>query len=56
MKGHWSNYELKLYVDEQKDDIKHLIEQCDIDNEDEVQEITGEITPTKEKKACVCDT
>ena len=48
------NNELKLNVDEQQDDIKHLKEQCDIDNEDKVQEITAAITPKKEK-ACVCD-
>ena len=29
------NDELKVNVDEQQDDIKHLKEQCDIDNEDE---------------------
>ena len=33
------NIELKLNVDEQQDDRKHLKEQCDIVYEDEVQEI-----------------
>ena len=48
------NIEPKLFVDKQQDDIKHLKEQCDIDNEDEVQEITAAITPMKKKKpACV---
>ena len=48
------NNELKLNVDEQEDDIKHLKEQCDKDNEDEVQEITAAITPMKKKKpVCV---
>ena len=32
------NNDLKLNVDEQQDDIKHLKEQCDIDDADEVQE------------------
>ena len=48
------NNELKLSVDEQQDDLKHLKEQCDIDNEDEDQEITAAITPMKKKKpVCV---
>ena len=47
------NNELKLNVDEQQDDIKHLKGQCDIDVEDEVQEITAAINPMK--KACLCD-
>ena len=34
------NKDLKLHVDEQQDVIKHLKEQCDKDDEDEVQEIT----------------
>ena len=46
------NNELKLNVDEQQDDIKHLKEQNDIDNEDEVKEITAAITPMK-KGQCV---
>ena len=33
---------------------KHLTDQCDIDDEDEVQEITAAITPIKKKKP-VCD-
>ena len=46
------NSELKLNVDDQQDDIKHMKEQCDIDNENEVQEITADITPMK-RKACM---
>ena len=49
------NKDLKLNVHEQLDDIKHLKEQCDIDDEDEVQEITAAITPMKKKKS-VCVT
>ena len=49
------NNELKLNVDEQQDDIKHLKEQCDIDYEDEFQEITAATTPMK-KKNQVCGT
>ena len=45
------NNEPKLNVDEQQDDIKHLKEQCDIDNEDEVQEITAARKPMKKTKA-----
>ena len=48
------NNELKLNVDEQQDDIKHLKEQCDVDDETEVQEITAAITPMK-RNACMCD-
>ena len=44
------NIELKINVDEQQDYIKHLKEQCDIDDEDEVQKITAAITPMKKKK------
>ena len=34
--------------------IKHLKSQCDIDNDDEVEEITAAITPMKKKKpVCV---
>ena len=44
------NNKLNLNVDEQRDDIKHLKERCDIDDEDEVQEITAAITPMKKKK------
>ena len=39
------NNELKLNVDDQQDDIKHLKEQCDIDDEDEVKEITAARNP-----------
>ena len=45
------NNDLKLNVDEQQDDIKHLIEQCDIDYEDEVQEITAARNTLKNNKA-----
>ena len=48
------NKELKLNVDEQQDDIKLLKEQCDIDDEDEVQEITAARTSMKKNKlVCV---
>ena len=48
------NSDLKLNVDEEQDDTKHLKEQCDIDYEDEVQEIRAAITPMKKKKpVCV---
>ena len=43
------NNELQLNVDKQQDDIKHLKEQCDIDDEDEVQEITAASIPMKKK-------
>ena len=49
------NNEPKLNFDEQQVDIKHLKEQFDIYNEDEVQEITAAINPMKKKKPCVCD-
>ena len=49
------NNELKLNVDEQQHDIKHLKEQSDIDDEYELQKITATITPMKKEKACVCD-
>ena len=45
------NNDLKLNVDEQQDDIKHLKEQCDIDDEYEVQEITAARNPVKKNKA-----
>ena len=35
------NNEYKLNVDEQPDNIKHLKEQCDINNKYDVQEITA---------------
>ena len=52
------NNELKINVDKQQDDIKDLKEQCDMDDEDEVQEITdASNTPMKENlPVCVtCD-
>ena len=43
-----------LNIDEQQDDMKHVKEQCAIDNEDELQEITAAMTPmTKKKPVCV---
>ena len=47
------NKELKLNVDEQQDDIKHLKEQFDVEDETEVQEITAAITSMK-RNACMC--
>ena len=35
------NNEFKLNVDEQQDNIKHLKEQCNINNKYDVQEITA---------------
>ena len=49
------NNELKLNVDEQEDDLKHLKEECDIENEHEVQEITAARTPMKNNRS-VCVT
>ena len=45
--------ELKINVDEQQDDIKHLKEEYYMYHEDEVQEITAAIIPMK-KKTPVC--
>ena len=45
------NNDLKLNVDEQQNDIKHIKEQCDIDNEDEVQKITAVRKPLNNYKA-----
>ena len=42
-----------LNVDEQQDDIKHLKEQCDIEDEDEVQEITAARNPIKRISLCL---
>ena len=49
------NNEPKLKVDEQQDDVKHLKEQCAVDDEDEVQEITAARTPPEKEYVCVCD-
>ena len=49
------NNELKLNVDQQQEDIKHSKELCDIDNEDEVQEISADITIMKKKKTSEYD-
>ena len=43
------NNDLNLNVGEQQDDIKHLKEQCDINDEDEVQEITTARNPIKKE-------
>ena len=45
------NNDPKLNVDEQQHDIKHLKEQCDINDEDEVQEITTARNPIKKNEA-----
>ena len=47
------NNELKVNIDEQHDDIKHSKEQCDIGDENEVQEITAARTPIKRMDLCV---
>ena len=48
------NNELKLNVVEQEDELKHLTEQCDIDDEDKVQEITVARSPMKiNRPVCV---
>ena len=44
-----------MYVDELKYDIKDLKEQCNKDNKDKVQEISGAGTPMKKNKT-VCVT
>ena len=41
------NNDLKVNVDEQHNDIEYLKEQCDIGDEDEVQEITATRTLQK---------
>ena len=47
------NNQLKVNVDEQQDDIKHLGEKCNKDDKDKVQEISGAGTPMKKNKS-VC--
>ena len=47
------NNKLKLNVVEQQGDIKHLKEQCNKDDKDKVQELSGARTQIK-KKNCVC--
>ena len=47
------NNKLKVNVDKQQDDIKHLKEQSDLDYEDEIQEITAAITLMNKEKHCV---
>ena len=48
------NNELKFNVSDQQNDIYHLREQCDIDDEAGVQEITATITLMKNNKALCC--
>ena len=46
--------ELKFNIEEQEDYLKHLKEECEIDYEDEVQEITAARTAmTKNRPVCV---
>ena len=45
------NNDLKLNVHEQQNVIKHIKEQCDIDDKDEVQEITAARNSMKKNKA-----
>ena len=48
------NTELKVNIDDQQVDMKHLKEQCDIDDEDKVQKTTVARTPMKKiKSVCV---
>ena len=47
------NNELKLIINKKQDNIKHFKEQCNIDDEDEVQETIAAITPIKKKTQCL---
>ena len=47
------NNQLKVKVDEQQYDIKDFKEQCNKDDTDKVQEISGAGTPMKKNKLCV---
>ena len=49
------NNQLKVNVDEQQNDIKDLKEQCNKDDKDKVQKISGAGTPMKKNKS-VCVT
>ena len=49
------NNELKVNVDDQQVDMKHLKEQCDVDDEENVQKTTVGRTPIKKSKS-VCVT
>ena len=49
------NNELKVNIDNLLVDMKHLKEQCDIDDEDKVQKTTVARTPMKKSKVCVCN-
>ena len=44
------NNDIKLNVDEKQHDVKHLKEQYDKDDEDEVQEITAARNPIKKNQ------
>ena len=44
------NNNIKFNVDEKQDDKTHLTLQCDIDDEDEVQEITAAKIPMKKNR------
>ena len=46
--------ELKVKFNDQQVNLKHLKEQCDIDDEDEVQKTTVARTPRK--RVCLCVT
>ena len=48
------NKEFELKVDEQQLNIKHLLEQCDIEDEDKVQEITAARTQLKIINMVIC--
>ena len=45
------NSDIKINVDEQQEDIKHLKEQCNMNDDNEVQEITGARNPQKNNTA-----
>ena len=47
------NDDLKLNVEGWQDDIKLLKEECDIDDEDEVQEVKAAGKPMKRKRLCM---
>ena len=47
------NNELKVNVDDQQVDKKHLKEQCNIDDEDKIQKTTVARSPMKRVSLCV---
>ena len=47
--------DLIIKKDMEQDDIKHLKENCNIDYEDDIQEITAPRTPMKKIGRWVCD-